>query len=181
LILYHVYADESRQDAHRFMLYGLLFVPRGEPEQSLCEDRTRLRQQQHWGTEEFKWEKVSHGRMNVQPDDSISGAHAQARNSTLNQFHRENVELSDAKARTAAAQAKSDAAQRVAFLNPARANPALLQHDTALLQQAQAHEQNVQHRSDLADAAYQALPEEADAYATGHQVERDWDGKLLQW
>jgi len=113
--------------------------------------------------------------------DSISGAHAQARNDTLNQFHRENVELSDAKARTAAALAKSDAAQRVAFLNPARANPALLRHDMALLQQAQAHEQNVQHRSDLAKAAYQALPEEADAYATGHQVEGDWDGQLLQW
>jgi len=65
LTFYHVYADESRQDAHRYMLYGLLFIPRGEPEQSLREDCTRLRQQRHWGTGEFKWEEVSHGKMNV--------------------------------------------------------------------------------------------------------------------
>lgn len=65
LTFYHVYADESRQDAHCCMLYGLLFIPRGKPERSLREDYTRLRQQHHWGTGEFNWEKVSHGKMNV--------------------------------------------------------------------------------------------------------------------
>jgi hypothetical protein len=62
---YHVYADESRQDAHRFMLYGLLLVPRGEAERSLQEACTQLRQKHQWGTGEFKWEKVSQGKIHV--------------------------------------------------------------------------------------------------------------------
>ena len=65
MTFYHVYADESRQDAHRYMLYGLLFIPRGEQEQSLREDCDRLRRQHLWGTGEFKWEKVSLGKMQV--------------------------------------------------------------------------------------------------------------------
>lgn len=106
--------------------------------------------------------------------DSIYGTHAAARNATLTHFHQENVALDNAKQQAAAAQAKLAADQN------AGANPAHLHHDAALLHQAQAHAQNVQHQSDLAKAAYQALPEEADAYDTGHQVERDWDGHLLQ-
>lgn len=109
--------------------------------------------------------------------DSIYGANAAARNATLTRFHQEEVDLDNAKKQEAAAQARLDAEQKAN--DPHK--QAHLQHDANLLNQAQAHERNVQRQESLANAAYQSLPEEADAYATGHQVERDWDGKLLQW
>jgi len=108
--------------------------------------------------------------------DSIYGKNAAARNATLNHRSQENVALDNAQKQAAAAQAKLAADQKAGH-----PTPALLQHDAALLHQAQAHLVNVQHQADLAKAAYQALPEEADAYDTGHQVEKAWDGKLLQY
>lgn len=65
MTFYHIYADESRQDAHKFMLYGLLLVPRGATEQALQEECRRLRERHHWGTGEFKWEKVSRSKLHV--------------------------------------------------------------------------------------------------------------------
>lgn len=65
MTFYHIYADESRQQAHPCMLYGLLLVPRGEPEQSLRDRCDQLREQHRWGTGEFKWEKVSQGKLHV--------------------------------------------------------------------------------------------------------------------
>ncbi len=65
MTFYHVYADESRQQAHPFMLYGLLFVPRGEAEGELREKCTQLRQRHRWGLGEFKWEKVSQTKLEV--------------------------------------------------------------------------------------------------------------------
>ncbi len=65
MTFYHVYADESRQQAHLFMLYGLLLVPRGEAEKELREQCVRLRERHRWGTGEFKWEKVSQAKLQV--------------------------------------------------------------------------------------------------------------------
>jgi hypothetical protein len=58
MTFYHVYADESRQDAHRYMLYGLVFVPRGEAEETLLADLSAFRLRENL-TAEMKWGKVS--------------------------------------------------------------------------------------------------------------------------
>jgi len=65
---YHAYADESRQDSPRFMLYGLLLIPRGGAEYALQEACIELRQKHNWGTGEFKWEKVSNAKLHVYKD-----------------------------------------------------------------------------------------------------------------
>ena len=65
MTFYHVYADESRQQAHPCMLYGLLFIPRERAEQILRDECDRLRERHCWGTGEFKWEKVSLGKLHV--------------------------------------------------------------------------------------------------------------------
>ncbi len=109
--------------------------------------------------------------------DSIFGANAVHRNNTLNDFHAANTSLTQAQQQEAAAQAQVDSEQKAAAAHQQTHLP----HDLNALHQAKAHLVNAQHQSDLAKAAYEALPEEADAYATGHQVEKDWDGKLLQW
>lgn len=64
MTFYHVYADESRQDAHRYMLYGLVFVPRGEAEQALLDDIAAFREKENL-TAEMKWGKVSKGMLHV--------------------------------------------------------------------------------------------------------------------
>jgi len=61
---YHVYADESRQDAHRYMLYGMVFVPRGEVEQALLTDIAAFRKEESL-TAEMKWGKVSKGMLHI--------------------------------------------------------------------------------------------------------------------
>ncbi len=60
-----MYADESRQQAHPNMLYGLLIVPREASENSLRLKCDSLRERHRWGTGEFKWEKVSQGKLHV--------------------------------------------------------------------------------------------------------------------
>jgi len=62
---YHLYADESRQQGHRCMLYGLLLIPRGEAEQELRQQCDQLREQHRWGHGEFKWEKVSRSKLDI--------------------------------------------------------------------------------------------------------------------
>lgn len=64
MTFYHVYADESRQDAHRYMLYGLVFVPRGESENALLADLSAFRMRENL-TAEMKWGKVSKGMLSV--------------------------------------------------------------------------------------------------------------------
>ena len=61
----HVYADESRQNAHRYMLFGALFVPRGEAENALLADCAALRTRFDWKKGEFKWGKVSRSKLRV--------------------------------------------------------------------------------------------------------------------
>lgn len=65
MTFYHVYADESRQDSRHNMLYGMLFIPREEPERALLAGCTSLREKHHWGPGEFKWEKVSKKKLHV--------------------------------------------------------------------------------------------------------------------
>ena len=65
MTFYRVYADESRQQAHPFMLYGLPLIPRGEAEEELRQECVRLRERHHWGSGEFKWEKLSLGKLSV--------------------------------------------------------------------------------------------------------------------
>ena len=47
------------------MLYGLLLIPRGEPEQAIRDQCNQLRNRHQWGAGEFKWEKVSQGKLDV--------------------------------------------------------------------------------------------------------------------
>ena len=47
------------------MLYGLLIVPRGTTEEAIRDDFSRLREKHHWGMGEFKWEKVSTGKLHI--------------------------------------------------------------------------------------------------------------------
>lgn len=61
MTFYHVYADESRQNASRFMLFGALFVPRGAAEEALLADIAALRVRLHL-TAEMKWNKVSRAK-----------------------------------------------------------------------------------------------------------------------
>jgi len=61
---YHVYTDESRQDAHRYMLYGMLFIPRGQAEEELLADIAAFRKQENL-TAEMKWGKVPKGMLPV--------------------------------------------------------------------------------------------------------------------
>jgi len=61
---YHVYADESRQDAHRYMLYGMMFIPRGQAETALLAELAEFRQQEKL-TAEMKWGKVSKGMLHI--------------------------------------------------------------------------------------------------------------------
>ena len=63
----HVYADESRQNAHRFMLLGALFVPRGGAENALLADIAAFRvRRRAWA--EMKWGKVSRAMLPVYQD-----------------------------------------------------------------------------------------------------------------
>jgi hypothetical protein len=62
---YHIYADESRQNAHEFMLYGMIVVPRGEIERVVTETITALRAAHKWGAEEIKWASVSNAKLGL--------------------------------------------------------------------------------------------------------------------
>jgi hypothetical protein len=55
----HIYADESHQNAHPFMLYGMLVVAPGTVERSFEEAAAAFRSRHRWGAGELKWEKVS--------------------------------------------------------------------------------------------------------------------------
>ena len=64
MTFYHVYADESRQDAHRYMLYGLISIPRGQDEEALLADLSAFRREEGLNAE-MKWGKVSKGMLHV--------------------------------------------------------------------------------------------------------------------
>ena len=63
----HVYADESRQNAHRFMLFSALFVPRGAAENALLADIAAFRVRQS-ARAEMKWGKISRAMLPVYRD-----------------------------------------------------------------------------------------------------------------
>ena len=62
MAFYNVYSDESRQNAHRFMLFGALFVERGPSHEQLSQRIAEVRRKRRLSSE-MKWSKVSRGML----------------------------------------------------------------------------------------------------------------------
>jgi hypothetical protein len=62
---FHIYADESRQTGHPYMLYGMIFSPAGASTLELERQIITLRDSHRFGAEEIKWNSTSKKKVDL--------------------------------------------------------------------------------------------------------------------